>query len=190
MSSAKLGLPWWLSDEEFTCNAGDASLIPGLGRSPGEGTGNTLQYSWLEDVMDRGTWQAITHGVAKSCIQLSDWTWAAKFQQFCLLSFGSMNTFFKFNIVPQALIECWLKKWRLLRSFVKPQTKIFCSTAIRSRSFGGWIVLFSFQLYPWAAYLSVPLFSNLKSKDGCLSHSTIMTIKLLIHKKFRRMPGT
>ena len=45
MSSAKLGLPWWLSDEEFTCNAGDVGLIPGLGRSPGEGTGNALQCS-------------------------------------------------------------------------------------------------------------------------------------------------
>ena len=67
MSSANLGLPWWLSDEEFTCNAGDAGLIPGLGRSPGEGKGYPLQYSGLENSM-----VCIVHGVAKSWIRLSD----------------------------------------------------------------------------------------------------------------------
>ena len=44
-------------------NAGDLGLIPGLGRSPGEGNGNPLQYSRLENPMDRGAWQAIVHGV-------------------------------------------------------------------------------------------------------------------------------
>ena len=49
-----------------SCNAGDvgdAGLIPGLGRSPGEGNGNLLQYSCLENPMDRGDWQATVHGV-------------------------------------------------------------------------------------------------------------------------------
>ena len=48
------------------CNAGDLGLIPGLGRSPGEGNGNPLQYSCLENPMDRGAWRATIHGVAKS----------------------------------------------------------------------------------------------------------------------------
>ena len=50
-------------------NAGDvrdAGWIPGLGRSPGEGHGNPLQYSYLENPMDRGTWEATVHGIAKS----------------------------------------------------------------------------------------------------------------------------
>ena len=47
-------------------NAGDPGSIPGLGRSPGEGNGNPLQYSCLENPMDRGAWQATVHGVAKS----------------------------------------------------------------------------------------------------------------------------
>ena len=51
--------------KESACNAGDSSLIPGLGRSPGEGNGNPLQYSCLENSMDRGAWQAIVHGVAR-----------------------------------------------------------------------------------------------------------------------------
>ena len=44
----------------------DMSSIPGLGRSPGRGHGNPLQYSWLENPMDRGTWRATVHRVAKS----------------------------------------------------------------------------------------------------------------------------
>ena len=47
-------------------NAGDMGLIPGLGRSPGVGNGNQLQYSCLENPMDRGTWWATVHGVAES----------------------------------------------------------------------------------------------------------------------------
>ena len=46
-------------------NAGDAGSVPGLGRSPGGGHGNPLQYSYLEDPMDRGAWQAIVHGIRK-----------------------------------------------------------------------------------------------------------------------------
>ena len=56
-------------------NAGDVrdmGSIPGLGRSPGGGNGNPLQYSCLENPMDRGAWQATVHGIAKSQTQLSD----------------------------------------------------------------------------------------------------------------------
>ena len=52
------------------CSAGDLCSIPGLGRSPGEGSSNPLQYSCLENPMDRGAWQATVHGVAKSW---TDW---------------------------------------------------------------------------------------------------------------------
>ena len=56
------------------CNAEDLDSILGSGRSPGEGNGNTLQYSCLENPMDGGTWWAIVHGVAKSRTRLSDFT--------------------------------------------------------------------------------------------------------------------
>ena len=52
--------------EASACNAGDPGSNPGLGRSPGEGSGNPLQYSCLENPMDRGAWWAAVHGVAKS----------------------------------------------------------------------------------------------------------------------------
>ena len=53
-------------------DAGDSSLIPGLGGSPGEENGNLLQYSCLEKPIDRGDWRATVYGVAKSWTQLSD----------------------------------------------------------------------------------------------------------------------
>ena len=52
--------------------SGDLDLMPELGRSPGEGNGNPLQYSSLENAMDRGAWWAIVHGVAKSRTLLSN----------------------------------------------------------------------------------------------------------------------
>ena len=51
--------------KNLLANAGNAGLVPGSGRSPGGGNGNPLQYSFLGNFMDRGTWQAIVHGVIK-----------------------------------------------------------------------------------------------------------------------------
>ena len=53
----KLGFAWWLSGKEPICNARDGGSYPGLGRSPGEGNGNPLQYSCLGNPMDREAWQ-------------------------------------------------------------------------------------------------------------------------------------
>ena len=64
-----LGLPWWLSAKESTYSVGDGGdtgLIPGLGRSPGEGNGNPLQYSCRKNPIDREAWWATVHGVTKS----------------------------------------------------------------------------------------------------------------------------
>ena len=60
------GFPGGSNGKESICNSGDTGLIPGSERSPGEGNGNPFQYSCLENFMDRGTWQATVHGVAKS----------------------------------------------------------------------------------------------------------------------------
>ena len=53
-------------------NAEDLGLIPGLGKSLGGGNGNSLQYSCLENAMDRGAWRATVHGVSKSPTRLND----------------------------------------------------------------------------------------------------------------------
>ena len=57
---------------ESACNAGDPDLIPGSGRSPGEGNGYLLQYSYLGNLTDRGALWAIVHGITKSQTQLSN----------------------------------------------------------------------------------------------------------------------
>ena len=67
-----MGFPGGSDGKESACNAGDLGLIPGLGRSPGEGNGNPLQYSCLENATDRGAWWATVHEVSKSWTQLSD----------------------------------------------------------------------------------------------------------------------
>ena len=66
------GFPCSSVGKESACSAGDQGSIPGLGRSPGEGNGNPLQYRCLENLMDRGAWWAAVHGVAKSWAQLSN----------------------------------------------------------------------------------------------------------------------
>ena len=67
------GFPHSSLGKEATCNAGDPSSIPGLGRSPGEGTSSPLQYSCLENPMDREAWQTTVYGVARVGHD-SDWT--------------------------------------------------------------------------------------------------------------------
>ena len=66
------GVPGGSDGKESACNAGDPGIIPGLGKYPGEGNGNPLQYFCLENPMDRGAWRVTVHGVTKSRTQLSD----------------------------------------------------------------------------------------------------------------------
>ena len=61
----KIAFPCSLIGKESACNAGDLGSIPGLRKSPGEGNGNSLQYSCLENPMDRGAWQVTVYGVAR-----------------------------------------------------------------------------------------------------------------------------
>ena len=66
------GFPGGSEGKESACSAEDLGLIPGSGRSPGEGNSNALQYSCLENPMDRGALWATVHGVTKSQTRLSD----------------------------------------------------------------------------------------------------------------------
>ena len=67
-----MGFPCSPVGKESACSSGDLGSIPGLGRSPGEGNGNPLQYPCLENLIGRGAWWAVVHRVAKSWAQLSD----------------------------------------------------------------------------------------------------------------------
>ena len=68
------GFPGGSEVKASACNVGDLGSISGLGRSPGEGNGNPLQYSCLENPMYGGAWWATVHGVAESQTRLSDFT--------------------------------------------------------------------------------------------------------------------
>ena len=108
-----MGFPDGSDGKESACNAGDLVLILGSGRFPGEGNGYPLQYSCLENSMDRGTWQASVHGVAKcltwlsnwhfdfvsvnascvlSCVQLFETPWIVACQALLSMGFSSKNT--------------------------------------------------------------------------------------------------
>ena len=67
-----MDFPGGSDGKESTCNAGGLGLIPGLGRSPGEGNDYPLWYSCLKNSMDRGAWRATAHGTAKSRTELSN----------------------------------------------------------------------------------------------------------------------
>ena len=67
---SQMGFPGGADDKESAYNVGDPGLIPGSGRSPGEGNGNPLQYSCLEYSMDRRAWWATVHGAAKNWTRL------------------------------------------------------------------------------------------------------------------------
>ena len=85
------GPPWWLSCKESTCNSGgigDMGFVPGSGRSPGGGNGNPLQYSYLENPMDRGVLWATVHGVTES-----DTTEVTEHAHTCLSTFLQMNKY-------------------------------------------------------------------------------------------------
>ena len=85
-------------------NVGDPGSIPGLGRSPGEGNGNPLQYSCLEYSMDRGAWWATAHGVTKSRIWLSNFTIGFE------LSCFHCHLFLEFVLISLLIssVTCWL----------------------------------------------------------------------------------
>ena len=66
ISIPSISFPGGSAGKESACNAGDQGSIPRLGRSPGEGNGNLLQYSGLENSVDRGAWTATVHVATKS----------------------------------------------------------------------------------------------------------------------------
>ena len=94
-----LELPGGLHGKTSAYNLGDPGSIPGLGRSPGEGNSNPLQYSCLENPMDGGAWWAIVHGVAKSRTGLSDFTLFRFFDRVI----GTITSCFFFFFSPTAL---------------------------------------------------------------------------------------
>ena len=103
------GLPLWLSSKESTCNAedaGDLGWIPGSGRSPGGGHGNSLKYCCLKNPKDREAWWATVHGVTKSWTRLK-WLCTHKFTRLLFLVLLDVYLSLRQN-------EWWLGNLKLL----------------------------------------------------------------------------
>ena len=107
--------------KESDCNAGDPGSVPGLGISPGEGNGNPLQYSCLENPMDRRAWWATVRGIAKSRTRLSDFTFFHFHKSPCIPTAGlapappRLSEHIKHKnittVVCQASASCWSWHW-------------------------------------------------------------------------------
>ena len=95
------GFPCGSAGKESACNAGDLGLIPGLGRSPGEGKGYTLQYSGPENSMD-----CIVHGVAKSRTRLSNFHFHFHFTLVSHLAFTNINSILTLRPYLAILRQC------------------------------------------------------------------------------------
>ena len=94
--------------KESACNVEDLYSFPGSGRSPGEGNGNPLQYSCLENPMDRGAWRATAHGLTKSQIWLSDQHTNSLFQD----PFSSeLFSMFSFRNIAEESVAEMVKEW-------------------------------------------------------------------------------
>ena len=119
---AMWGFPGGSDGKASACNAGDPSSIPGSGRSPGKGNGNPLQYSCLENPMDRGAWWATVHGVAKSRTRLSHFT-SLHFNTDLLSCFILVVTF-----VPEKINEVYTGWWSLFlgKERTRKQVSIKC----------------------------------------------------------------
>ena len=100
MFTLEVGFPNGSEGKAPACVAGDPASIPGSGRSPGEGNGNPLQYSFLENPMDRAAWWATVHRVAKSQTRLSNYTLTLE-----ICTYVSINTHSKMHI-----FECFMSR--------------------------------------------------------------------------------
>ena len=112
-TKAFLGFPGGSDGKASACNARHSGSIPGSGRSPGEGNGNPLQYSCLENSMDGGAWWATAHGVTKSHTWLSDFTHS--------LTQGILSNMKPKESSDQTLIKWSLERWSEL---TKVSTKL------------------------------------------------------------------
>ena len=125
------GFPGGSDGKESACNAREPGLIPGSGSSPGEGNGYTLQYSCLENPMDRGVWWATVHGVTKSRTQLNDFHFLLKLivvmvSQFC--GFTKCYWIVQFKWVNYMVCEFYLnkavKEWWCSQCWLKDTHKL------------------------------------------------------------------
>ena len=123
-----LGFPDGSDGKESACYVGGLGSIPGSGRSPGEGKGYPLQYSCLENSMDRGAWWVTVCGITKSWIRLSDWhffvfSMLCEIYPLCCLSLCFIH-FSRYTVFPCITIPCHSSILILMSSLLLPATPV------------------------------------------------------------------
>ena len=131
-----MGFPGGSDGKETACNAEDLGLITGLGRSPGEENGYSLQYSSLENSTDRGDWRAIVHGIAKTQTLLSDFhffiikiTITSVPSSTCMISFHPTKTL----QIRYYRLHCWDRGTEAQKEWVQDQTAGMWRTQIQTQ---------------------------------------------------------
>ena len=129
-----LGFPGGSDVKASACKGGDLGSVPGLGRSPGEGNGNPLQYSCLQNPVDGGAWWAIVHRVTKSQTWLNDLTFT--FTLIDIKHFRNGYTLHRLekkkDQIPVELINLEFTSWSLVPVFVflPPKINIFWESSM------------------------------------------------------------
>ena len=179
--------------KESINNGGDSGLTPGSGRSPGEGNGYPLQYSCLENSMDRGAWQSTAHGVARSQTQLSDFH-GNNDDNLCMISNfpGFAKCFCMYHLFRIKLaIWCWTNWKRRMRKTGQKIIKINCCCCSVTKS--GWTVcnptdcrMPGFPVQSLLKFMSIESTEHIAGKCG---YSVILTnqsvLFLHLHVKFK-----
>ena len=145
------GLPWWLSGKVSTCNAGGAGSTPGSARCPGGGHGNPLQYSCLENPVDRGAWWAAVHKVAKNLKWPSAHMWSTS--GLCISLHGSILLPVLYcldncewlsdshSVMPDSLQPCGLLSARILCPWNSPGKEYWGGLLFPSYNCALWQIL-------------------------------------------------
>ena len=147
-SSIKLetSLPSVSDGKESVSNAGDLGSIPGLGISPGEGNGNTLQNSCLENPMDRGTWGITVHGVTKSQ------TWITLSLSTVKLLFFSLSISILYSLEESYHVQTIFKEWKTIFHPLKGRkpTSVICMGDISGLpSLFIYSIIYWYQMESW-----------------------------------------
>ena len=182
-------------------NAGDLGSIPGLGRSPGEGNGNPLQYSCLENPMDGGAWWATVHRVEKSrtrwetSLSLSYYNKNEKCVEYLLTYKNLPGLLLSENVNKQTFEkDVWIKLFKK-----KKEKDIWMGLPLERKArglgtSGGWVGWVRFNSLTWAMYMSIPfIIYPLKWGSSTLALDTSLLWVLWGHlehsRMFSRIPG-
>ena len=177
------GFPGGSDGKEPACSSGDLGSIPELGRSPGEGNGNPLQYSGLKNPMGREAWQATVHGVEKSQ------TWLSHFTLYLVrnsLEKGRFDIWRELGILVTKCADCWVgQKVHSIRGYRKTQMNSLANPIflleMPSLIFL-WLYFIFLWFIPWYVCDLVRALDH--CRETCICHLCLTTFYHMLYAKY------